>query len=97
MRSLLQSLVTAEFVTGGSKTQMNERRSLLKMAKVPSSFYEDRKRRAAEMAKQLGKEDLDSNWEWFKNPPFELRKVQIDMRHASARASKQSTFQASDK
>lgn len=87
------SAVTAEFVTGGSETQMNERRSLLKMAKVPSSFYEDRKRRAAEMAEQLGKEDIDSNWEWFKNLPFELRKVQIDMRHASARASKQSTFE----
>ena len=39
------------------------------------------------MAEQLGKEDVDSNWEWFKNLLFEMRKVQIDMRHASARAS----------
>ena len=85
--------VTVEFVTGGSETQLNEMRSLLKMAKVPSSFHGDRKRRAAEMAEQLGKEDIDGNWEWFKNLPFELRKVQIDMRLASARTSKQCTFE----
>ena len=33
------SAVTAEFVTGGSETQMNERRRLLKMATVSSSFH----------------------------------------------------------
>ena len=85
--------VVAEFSTGGSKSQLNERRGLMKMAHCPDNYYEQQKRATAVMAEQLGREDVQEMWTAFKQLPMHLRKVMLDMRHASARASKQSTFE----
>ena len=86
--------VTAEIVSGGSLGQLNQRRALLRQAAVPPSFYEQQKKRVATAAEELGKEEVHTQWEAFKKLPWAEKVIEIDMRHASARASKQSTFEA---
>jgi hypothetical protein len=86
--------VTAEIVSGGSLGQLNERAALLKLAPTPPSYYEAQKRRVAIMAEELGREEVQCQWELFKKLPWELRVVEVDMRHDSGRAAKHSTFEA---
>jgi len=86
--------VTAEVVSGGSLGQLNERAALLKLAPTPPSYYDAQKDRVAEVAEEIGKEEVQAQWEAFSKLPFEEMVVEVDMRHDSARAAKHSTFEA---
>lgn len=85
--------VSAEFMSGGSWTQMNQRHDLLGMPRIPESFYEDEKNRVAAICEKQSKLQVEQNWREFKALAAELKIVAFDMRHASSRASKQSTFE----
>ena len=85
--------VSAEFLSGGSWTQLNQRHDLLGLARFPESYYEDEKKRVAAICEEHGRLEVERQWQAFKALAVELRIVGFDMRHASSRGSKHSTFE----
>ena len=83
--------VTAEFVTGGSLTQLHQREDLLKLARTAERFWWAQTKRIAEAAELMAEAEVELRWRQFWLLPFMKRIVEQDARHDSARSAAHTT------
>jgi len=92
-----RAMVVAEFVSGGSRGQLNQRLELQNMEPVNKHFYEAEKVKVAEACELAAKLNVKIEWEKFKRLPLRLRIVEFDMRHSKSRSALHSSFEALSK
>ena len=85
--------VTAEFVTGGSLTQLHQKEDLLKLAKTADCYYWEQTKRVAAECELQAKISAELEWGKFWELPFDQRIAELDARHDSARNALHSTFE----